>query len=840
MLCDIQIDIEVCDEEEVDFFAEGSIPHNVGQTKHSALVVWLVYLIAALQRKHYIPNIAVALLLKILSVVFSILSRMHPQLSDIKELLPTTMYSFRSFLDTKSCSFVRYVVCVKCHTLYSYKDCIDQCGTRVLINTCTSKTSKGLCRTPLAKPVQSTTGKEFIRPYKTFCYMPLRRLLQELLNRPDFSSHCEAWRTRKGNDELMSDVYDGKIWNDFQEYNGKPFLSQPYAYGLMLNIDWFKPYKHLEYSVGAIYLTIMNLPRQIRFKQENVLLIGLIPGPKEPKLSINSFLKPLVSELLDFFDGVHMTINGKSQSVRCALLCVACDIPASRKVCGFLGHTAKFGCSKCLKEFPGGVGEKDYSGFDLSKWPSRNNSQHRKNVHRILKCKTKTEQQNLESSLGCRYSALLDLPYFDPIRMVIIDPMHNLYLGTAKHVLKRLWHDNDLIDKKDYPLLQDCVDAVNVPPYLGRLPHKILSSFAGLTADQLKNWTNIFSLFALHNHLPHNDLECWRHFVLASRILSQLQISASDVQLAHALLLQFCKRVERMYGSSVITPNMHLHCHLKECLLDYGPVYSFWLFSFERYNGIFEHFPSSTRSLEIQLMHRFLCEFSLSSFSLPESFKSDFEEIFETVSTPVVVGSLKSTLQNQPHSMQEKNDWTYQAIEDNIEQPSSYTLSVFDQHHISELRTLFSILYPDMPSDQITINLAFRKYSIIRYAGNRYLSNAYKSSSQNTCITLAHHCFNTSIPSIRPVLVHFFAYMSFSHKENVYQHFLVCVSWLHEHPEKKAYGSPLELWWKDLYEPNMFSFIPIQCLIDNCAHMDTSYEDQTLLLICPIKNVKLL
>ena len=30
-----------------------------------------------------------------------------------------------------------------------------------------------------------------------------------------------------------------------------------------------------------------------------------------------------------------------------------------------------------------------------------------------------------------------------------------------------------------------------------------------------------------------------------------------------------------MYGSSAITPNMHQHCHLKEVILDYGPVYEF-------------------------------------------------------------------------------------------------------------------------------------------------------------------------------------------------------------------------------------------------------------------------
>jgi len=45
---------------------------------------------------------------------------------------------------------------------------------------------------------------------------------------------------------------------------------------------------------------------------------------------------------------------------------VTCDLPAGRKVCGFLSHSATLGCSKCLKEFPGAVGNKDYSGFDTT------------------------------------------------------------------------------------------------------------------------------------------------------------------------------------------------------------------------------------------------------------------------------------------------------------------------------------------------------------------------------------------------------------------------------------------------------------------------------------------
>ena len=50
-------------------------------------------------------------------------------------------------------------------------------------------------------------------------------------------------------------------------------------------------------SFGAIYLTVQNLPCEHRYKEENIILVGMIPGPKEPSLSINSYLSPLVEEL---------------------------------------------------------------------------------------------------------------------------------------------------------------------------------------------------------------------------------------------------------------------------------------------------------------------------------------------------------------------------------------------------------------------------------------------------------------------------------------------------------------------------------------------------------------
>ena len=41
---------------------------------------------------------------------------------------------------------------------------------------------------------------------------------------------------------------------------------------------------------------------------------------------------------------------------------------------------------------------------------------------------------NAESDCGLRFSILLALPYFDPIKFTVIDPMNNLYLGTGNSV----------------------------------------------------------------------------------------------------------------------------------------------------------------------------------------------------------------------------------------------------------------------------------------------------------------------------------------------------------------------------------------------------------------------
>ena len=100
----------------------------------------------------------------------------------------------------------------------------------------------------------------------------------------------------------------------------------------MLNVDWLKPLKHSLYSVGSLYMVLMNLPGTERFKP---------------------FLKPLVAQLNALWEnGLSFKAQDttSAQIFRAALLCVGCDFPAARKVCGLTGHASNRGCSKCKRK----------------------------------------------------------------------------------------------------------------------------------------------------------------------------------------------------------------------------------------------------------------------------------------------------------------------------------------------------------------------------------------------------------------------------------------------------------------------------------------------------------
>src|SRR5438132_1668077 len=90
---------------------------------------------------------------------------------------------------------------------------------------------------------------------------------------------------------------------------------------------------------------------------------------------------------------------------------------------------------------------------------------------------------------------MLRLPYLDPIRFLVVDPMHNLFLGIAHWIVKRLWIDNDKITKAHLELMEKRAKQIKVPADVRRIPYKIATreGFLGYTADQWKTFIMIYA-----------------------------------------------------------------------------------------------------------------------------------------------------------------------------------------------------------------------------------------------------------------------------------------------------------------------------------------------------------
>jgi len=825
------------------------------------IVIFMIFL-ASWQFVFNISNKALNLLIKFLKKFMSLLAifTANDRLHQLQNQFPSSHGQMYKMLGLSDDEFTEYVICPKCYLLYNEKDCVETFLGHERSKKCLfvnfpnhpHRNQREPCGTVLLTDKLNIKNELIFVPKKMFPYCSLRKSLARIVYQTDFLLKCEEWRARNGTipSNVMGDVYDGRVWKDFLTDKYENFLQYPGSLLLSINCDWFQPFSNTQYSVGALYITILNLPRKERYKLDNIILVGVIPGPKEPKLTLNPLLAPLVKELESLYYGWQLDVYNSSIGratvcIRACLASVICDLPAMRKLCGFLGHTARLGCSKCLKEFPKDrfTDKQNYSGFNVETWVPRTLDSHKRNCDMLKDCTTKSDLQSKESEYGCRYSLLIDLPLFDPIRFGVIDFMHNMLLGTPKHMFS-LWTMNNILSQHDLNRIQTACEKFSIPHDTGRIPVKIGSNFAGFTADQWKMWTIVLSSVLLKGILPEQDYRCWILFVNACRILSSRIITVENINLGHRYLLLFCRQVENIYGWHVITPNIHLHLHLRDCMLDYGPVHSMWCFPFERFNKVLGSYHTNNKNIESQIMKKFLLQQRIKSLSNDDVFE-DFQELFDNTSK----GSLSET----------DNSYSFQLME--LAKLRTFGTLSFKFHELNNIHTItdgneivlasdhakyLQIIYQQLyPQKQVAHFSPFcKKYSsisigneIIRCNGKSGVIMAYWPTSGHALDSINYSRYNVGI------IQFFISNIIKFHEDNtsgrVQEEHLFCfVKWKQRHPHYDWFGQSAIVSSTLNYVEDACSFMPVQRIISRCASAELPVDFheivENVFVACPI------
>jgi hypothetical protein len=127
------------------------------------------------------------------------------------------------------------------------------------------------------------------------------------------------------------------------------------------------------HSTGAMYMTLCNNPRGIRFLREETILVFVFSGPHEPTQeqfnNISSvfvakmqrlyngeyFIEPILDGNNGItFKGAEFRVYGEKESIisHSFIQTNVSDLPASRKCSGLHGHTSKyFMCPICDMPF---------------------------------------------------------------------------------------------------------------------------------------------------------------------------------------------------------------------------------------------------------------------------------------------------------------------------------------------------------------------------------------------------------------------------------------------------------------------------------------------------------
>ena len=130
---------------------------------------------------------------------------------------PKTILAASRLVGLVSNKFKKFVVCRRCHFLYTYDDCSQVIGLKRMPKQCShvqfschlQRQYRQPCNEVLFRQIKSSKQSYF--PLCTYCYRSIQETLRCFVKRPGFADACEVWRCRDLLEDVFADVNDGVV-----------------------------------------------------------------------------------------------------------------------------------------------------------------------------------------------------------------------------------------------------------------------------------------------------------------------------------------------------------------------------------------------------------------------------------------------------------------------------------------------------------------------------------------------------------------------------------------------------------------------------------------------------
>lgn len=80
-----------------------------------------------------------------------------------------------------------------------------------------------VCNAQLVKKMTLKNNSVKYYPVFYYCYNSIINSLEKLVKRKGFAEKCEKWRCQTAVNDLLTDIFSGKLWKDYMKFDDKDF-----------------------------------------------------------------------------------------------------------------------------------------------------------------------------------------------------------------------------------------------------------------------------------------------------------------------------------------------------------------------------------------------------------------------------------------------------------------------------------------------------------------------------------------------------------------------------------------------------------------------------------------
>jgi hypothetical protein len=371
---------------------------------------------------------------------------------------------------------------------------------------------------------------------------------------------------------------------------------------------------------------------QGRYKINNLLPLGISPGPKAPR-DLESFLEPFLEELKLLGDGVaaydaHGDIG--AFLLKAQLVLVTGDTPGISKLLHLNGHGAIYPCRACKirgasyllryttkkgknkgkeghttryyfplsppTKFPPDMSEaRKEACSKIDTYASYHDFPFRSSEDYLHDGKASLVDPGLASESGVKgVSRFSELPTMSIPRSSPFDMMHLVYLNFVRDLCKLLngtfFTDNHLnvhsarIDSREWEALGAEMAKIESPTSWGRPPRDIVKYVDGFKAEELSNFLTHYMLPLIYGRVSRMTYRALQRLVLVISIATSIEVEYRQMELMDRQLSLFA---EWFYNTFYQNDHERLpackytvHCllHLVRDIRNWGSASYYWQF----------------------------------------------------------------------------------------------------------------------------------------------------------------------------------------------------------------------------------------------------------------------